>query len=125
MSLVTAINDAVKSAMSAVKDFQSTADIYMVNGEPVFDDATGVYAIPTVSDKGIEVLLYDFEADESISDVNFQTDQMLLVESRFLVNVTKPEYLIIDLVRWDIIKPVRVPGDSIRVFHVRDTGKPS
>ena len=123
MTLSTALVGAVEAAMSAVGDLKDVASAYMINGDPVYDDTTGTYTTPTKSDSNIPVLLYEFEAEEILSNVSFQTDQKLLLESRLLRNVTTPEYFVIDDVRWDVISPMRVPGDSVRIFHVRNTGQ--
>ena len=123
MSLADAVAGAAKAAMGAISSLTTTADIYMQSGDPVYDSATGTYTESTVSDSGVQVLLYDFEADEIISNLRFQTDQKALIESRHLVSVTQPEWFVIDGVRWDVISPMRVPGDSIRMFHLRNTGE--
>lgn len=123
MSLADAVAGAAKAAMGAISSLTTTADIYMQSGDPVYDPATGTYTESTVSDSGVQVLLYDFEADEIISNLRFQTDQKALIEFRHLVSVTQPEWFVIDGVRWDVISPMRVPGDSIRMFHLRNTGE--
>ena len=123
MSLADAVAGAAKAAMGAISSLTTTADIYMQSGDPVYDSATGTYTESTVSDSGVQVLLYDFEADEIISNLRFQTDQKALIESLHLVSVTQPEWFVIDGVRWDVISPMRVPGDSIRMFHLRNTGE--
>ena len=123
MSLAAAIAGAAQAAMGAIGDLKSVADAFMTSGEPTYDNATGTYTSSTLSDSSIDVLLYDFEANEIVSGKVFSSDQQLLVESRLLKNVVTPEWFIIDEIRWDVIQPLRVPGDSIRIYHVRKSGQ--
>jgi len=123
MGLSNVLVGAAKSAMAAAGDLKTTVTAYMLNGDPVYDDETGLYTKPTLSDKDIEALLYDFESNEVIDQTNFSTDQMVLIESRFLVKVSAPEYFDIAGIKWDVIKPMRVPSDAIREFHIRNTGE--
>lgn len=123
MGLTNVLNSAAKAAMAAAGDLKITVDIYMINGDPVYDDATGEYTIPLKQDIDVEALVYEFEGKEVIEQVNFSTDQRMLVESRFIVNATAPSYFDIDGIKWDVISPIKIPGDSIREFHIRNTGE--
>lgn len=124
MGLTSVLAAAAKSAMAAAGDLKTTVTVYQVNGEPTYDDETGTYTTLTLSDVNIEALLYEFEANEVVRQVGFETDQKVLIESRFLVRVSTPEYFDIGGIRWDVISPLNYPSDAIREFHVRNTGEP-
>ena len=108
--------------MVAVDDLKSVVTAHMVTGK-TYDDDTGTYTTTTTSDANIDALLFDFEGAEILSTVNYQTDQQVMVETRLLKNATSPSYFVIDDVKWDVVRPLRILGDSVRLLHIRNTGE--
>lgn len=123
MGLDTVVANAVKTAFSIVKDFLTTATVYETLPDPVYNDATGTYTEVILEDSDIQILLTEYEGQEVVEKFNFQTDQLAVVEKRLMVNTSAPTHFGIEGIRWDVISPMRVPGDSVRMFHVRNTGQ--
>ena len=119
MGLKDLVANAVKGAIAATDDLADTVT-FIKHGGNTYDPETGTNVEGTTSYPGIKAVMPRFSADEKDDQVIMLTDSKCLIAALDLPVVPDTnDELISPKGKWDVIRLMGVPGDSLYILHVR------